>query len=206
MVRTVTGQLVRKGRVGLLPAAYSPPTSAHVALGETAHRLFGLRQVVLVLARKMPHKQIQIPDVDARLGWLARIAAERPGWAACSCPTGLVIDVVKAFRRETGPACQLFVIAGRDAAERWVSWDYGKGETFAQQLGRFELLVGSRDRGYRPPRGLRDKIHTFEMAESHRQTSSSSVREAILHGIPWRHMVPREIWEDVSAAYPRSRP
>ncbi len=201
MIRTVAGRLVRKGRVGLLPAAYSPPTSAHVALGETAQTEFRLRQVVQVLPRSMPHKRIERPGLDERLRWLAKIAARRANWAACSCPTGLVIDVVDAFRKEMGPGCRLFVIAGRDAAERYVSWDYGEGEPFSLQLRRFELLVGSRRGQYRPPAELVGRVRPFLMQDRHGATSSTGVREAIRRGLPWRHMVPSEICEEVGSAY-----
>ncbi|MDE0101145.1 MAG: hypothetical protein OXN89_02085 [Bryobacterales bacterium] len=187
--------------MGLLPAAYSPPTTAHVALGETAQEAFGLRQVVQVLPRKMPHKRIERPGNDERLRWLAKIAARRASWAACSCPTGLVIDVVDAFREEMGPDCRLFVIAGRDAAERYVSWDYGDGEPFSLQLRRFELLVGSRRGQYRPPAELVGRVRPFLMHDRHGGTSSSGVREAIRHGLPWRHMVPSEICDEVGSLY-----
>ena len=203
MVRPVGGRLLRKGRIGLLPAAYSPPTVAHLALGETAQRVLGLRQVVLVMARSMPHKRIQRPGFDERLEWLARLAASRPGWAACSCPTGLVVEVVDAFRAHGDPGFVPFVIAGRDAAERWVAWDYGSGEPFAAQLRKFRLAVGSRAGGFQPPRALGGRVHTFEMAAAYGGISSSAAREAIRGGDPWRHMVPEEIRDEVGEAYSR---
>ncbi len=205
MVRTVAGRLLSTGRVGLLPAAYSPPTVAHLALGELAQEAFGLRQVVPVLPSSMPHKRIRRPSLERRLQWLAKLAGNRSGWAACSCPTGLVIDVVRAFRAELGPACELFVIAGQDAAERYVSWDYGDGEPFSEQLRHFRMLVGSRGEHFRPPRKLAARVRGFEMAETYRQVSSSRVRDAIRSGLPWRHMVPAEIRDDVGSAYADAR-
>ena len=149
MLRTVVGRLRNTGRIGLLPAAFNPPTTAHVALGESAQRSFALDQIVLVLPAALPHKRIARPGTDERLRWLSTLAESRPGWAAASCPTGLVIDIVTAFRDALGRGCELFVIAGRDAAERWVEWDYGDGAPFREQLQNFRLLVAFRRGAFR---------------------------------------------------------
>ena len=187
--------------MGLLPGAYNPPTMAHLALAEEAQRRFRLDQVVQVLPRSLPHKRITRPTLEDRSEWIAALARQRPGWAACSCAAGLVIDMVDALRGEVGGACELFVIAGRDAAERYASWDYGGREPFGDQLARFCLLVGSRGGPYRVAPGHAGRILPFEMAAEHDATSSLLVRSAIARGSSWRHLVPPEIQAAVAAAY-----
>lgn len=201
MVRTVAGRLLKAGRIGLLPAVFNPPTIAHMALAEEAQRHFKLDQVIYVLPEALPHKRIERPGTEVRLGWLATLAAIEPSRAATACRAGLVIEIVRAFQKALGNRCELFVIAGRDAAERYASWDYGDDEPFAEQLQRYRLLVASRNGGYRIPREHAGRILTFDIDDQSGAASSTAVREAIRAGNPWRHLVPKEIHSDVQAAY-----
>ena len=201
MIRTVAGQLLRRGRVGLLPGTFNPPTRAHLALAETAQRRFGLDQIIQIMPRSLPHKQIARPTVENRLEWIAELARLRSGWAACTCNAGLVVDMVDALRNEIGHECEIFVIAGRDAAERYASWDYGDREPFGDQLERFKLLVGARGGSYRVGPEHAGRILPFEIAAEHDATSSSAVRSAIVQGKDWHHLVPAEILDGVAAAY-----
>lgn len=201
MVRTIAGQLRTVGRVGLLPAAFHPPTTAHLALASAAQEAFDLEQVVFVLPELMPHKRIARPSMEQRVRWLVALAGSRPDRAAATCPSGLIIEIVQAFRGAGGSACELFVICGRDAAERYASWNYGAGLPFAVQLQDYSLLVASRGAAYTVAPEFAERISTFEIAPEHEAASSSAVREAIHAGRPWRHFVPARIRDSVEAAY-----
>ncbi len=141
--------------------------------------------------------------MEHRLEWIAELARLRKSWAASWCEAGLVVDMVDALRREVGDACELFVIAGRDAAERYATWDYGDREAFSDQLERFTLLVGSRGGSYRVAPEHAGRILPFDIALAHAETSSSMVRSAIARGEDWSHLVPAEIHAGVAAAYAR---
>lgn len=201
MLRTVAGRLPTTGRVGLLPAGFNPPTVAHVAIADTAQRRFTLDQVVFVLTETMPHKRIERPRPEERLEWLAAIARERPDRAVTACDVGLVIDIVEAFRRDLGPACEIFVLAGKDAAERFASWDYGDGMPYSEQLRHFRLLVASRDGDYRVPAQHAGRILPFGIDARYSEASSSAVREAVRSGAGWHHIVPAAIRDAVATAY-----
>lgn len=201
MVRTVAGRLNRSGRVGLLPAAFNPPTTAHLALADTAQEAFGLGQVVFVLPESLPHKRIARPSFPQRRQWLAALAGPRPDRAAAVCEAGLVIEIVRAFRAAAGRGCEICVICGRDAAERYATWDYGMGEPFAEQLRAYRLLVAARAGAYRVPPEYAGAIATFEIADRHAEVSSSAVREAIRRGGPWQPDVPAELRASVATAY-----
>ena len=205
MVRTVAGCLVQAGRVGLLPAAFDPPTVAHVALADGAQDRFALDQVVFVLPEALPHKRIERPAGRERLQWLGKLARSRPDRVAASCPTGLVIDIVQAFRAALSERCEIFVIAGRDAAERYAAWDYGDGMPFAEQLRRYRLLVAARSGAYAVPPEHAGRILPFEIDALRGAASSTAVREAQRAGAPWEHMVPAAIREDMARAYREER-
>lgn len=205
MLRTVAGRLIATGRLGLLPAAFNPPTVAHVAIGDAAQARFALDQVAFVLCEAMPHKRVRRPGPETRLRWLSAIARGRPDRAVTSCGAGLMIDIVEAFRAELGPACELFVIAGRDAAERCAGWDYGDGMPFAEQLRHYRLLVASRDGDYRVPARHAGRILPFGIDAGYDVASSSAVRGAVRTGAPWGHIVPAPIRDAVGAAYAEIR-
>ena len=197
--------MLAKGRVGLLPAAFNPPTVAHLAIADIAQRRFALDQVVFVLTKAMPHKRIERPAPEERLQWLTAIAQERPDRAVAASEAGLVIDIVEAFRRDLGPGCEIFVLAGKDAAERFAAWDYGDGMPFADQLRRYRLLVASRDGDYRVSPEHAGRILPFGIDASFAEASSSAVREAVRTGERWDHIVPSAIREGVGAAYSEVR-
>ena len=205
MVRTVAGQLRAAGRVGLLPAAFHPPTTAHLALAGAAQEAFDLEQVVFVLPELMPHKRIARPSVEQRLQWLAALAGSSPDRAAAACRAGLVVEIVQALRGVMGDACEVFVICGRDAAERYASWDYGAAQSFAEQLLEYRLLVASRGGAYAVPPEYAGRILTFEIDPQYDDVSSRAVREAIYAGRSWRRLVPRGIRDSVEAAYGGAR-
>lgn len=187
--------------MGLLPAAYNPPTVAHVALADRAQASFALDQVVFVLPQALPHKRFDGPGFEQRLRWLATLAQGRPDRAAAACPQGLIIDVVQSFRRAAGEGCEPSVIAGRDAAERFARWDYGREMPFDEQLGHFRLLVAARQGAYPPAPAHADRIVPFEIDPRRGAASSSAVREAIRAGRRWHHWVPAVIRESVGSAY-----
>lgn len=203
MICTVAGQLIESGRLGLLPAVFNPPTLAHLALASEAQRSFDLDQVAFVLPDAPPHKVIARPAVAQRLNWLARLAAGRPARAVVSCPGGLVIEMVRSIRATVNRDCEIFVIAGRDAAERYASWDYGDREPFADQLRHYGLLVAAREGAYSVGSECAHRVFRFEIDAQFDAASSTAVRDAIRTGRPWRHWVPPELQEEVAAAYRR---
>ena len=69
------------------------------------------------------------------------------------------------------------VVLRRDAAERFVSWDYGGAPSFEKQLRHFQLLVGSREGSYSVPLAHVGRIRPFEIAPRFEAVSATSVRE-----------------------------
>lgn len=201
MICTVAGRLIESGRLGLLPAVFNPPTMAHLALASEAQRTFDLDQVAFALPDAPPHKRIERPSAEQRLDWLVRLAAERTDRAVVSCPGGLVIEIVRSVQSTVGGECEISVIAGRDAAERFASWDYGERESFADQLRHYSLLVAGRKGAYSVSSEFTPRVSRFEIDARFEAASSSAVRAAIRAGRPWRHWVPPELREEVAMAY-----
>ena len=93
-------------------------------------------------------------------------------------------------------------MCGRDAAERILTWDYGRPGVVEEMLGEFELLVAPRG-GHFAPAGSVSGSHSCVAGEEpgHEEVSSTEVRERIARGEAWEHLVPEGIRERVREIY-----
>ncbi len=113
--------------------------------------------------------------------------------AIATCEGRLVIEIVKAFHAVCGGGVEIFALCGRDAAERFVRWDYGELPPFSEQLREFQMLVASREGEYSVPAEYAGRIHLLEMPAGYDEDSSSAVRELIRAGGEWERLVPEGV-------------
>lgn len=184
--------------VGLLPGAWNPPTSAHTGLASAA--LAYADEIVLVIPRVFPHKGFEGPSFETRTRWLDLLSRRNPRFSAAVSEGGLFIEMAREARH-----CgvrDVWIICGADAAERIAKWPYPGGEEIERQLETgYGLLVAPRIIEWTPPPNLASRIKTLPLAEALQNLSSTSVRERIRRGEPWRELVPEELREAVAAAY-----
>lgn len=185
------------GRIALLPGAWNPPTRAHIAMLRAA--LDWASESVLVLPRSLPHKEFDGAEFARRAEWIRRIA-EAHGLSAAISDGGLFIEMARECRAATG-ASQVFLVCGRDAAERIVAWDYGTSGSIHSQLNEYRMLVAPRAGAYVSPLNLAGRIHALALAGNWHDISSTEVRQRIQSGAAWADLVPAEIAADVAAAY-----
>ena len=201
-VQVLAGSLQDQQRLGLLPSTFNPPTMAHLSLAEVAQETFDLQQVVYVLPEILPHKKIEKPTLEQRMEWISVLARSGTDRAAASCKAGLVIEIVQVFRECLPDSCEIYVISGRDAAERYQNWGYGDGTSFSKQLQQYQLLVAARDgSGFTVDSRFSSRIHTFEMNPEFDHVSSSMVRQSIRSGGQWQQFVPIVLHDTVGQAY-----
>jgi nicotinate-nucleotide adenylyltransferase len=178
------GSALRQGRLGIFPGAFNPPTLAHLAVAAAAKGQHQLDQVVFLLPAQFPHKPFTL---------LRDAACNEEAFAIASSDHGLFIDIAQEFRAECGPGPELFLLCGKDAAERIVNWDYGSGPSFAEQLDEDRLLVASRRGEYNIPSKYQGKIYTIDLTPSWSECSASEVRKAIAEGKNWRRWVSEDV-------------
>jgi len=195
MARFVVGEPPRSGRLGILPAAFNPITKAHLALADAALEQAGIDQVVFVLPESLPHKAFDGATFEQRL---AMVEAAAGGRGVVVASGGLVYQIVRELSEICG--AELAVLCGRDAAERYVGWDYQGGPSIDRQLKEYSLIVADRIGGYCAPPHLSQRITSVTLPPSIATISSSAVREAISSGQSWEHMTP----EPVAAVIRRS--
>lgn len=188
----------RPARLGVLAGGFNPPTIAHLALAaaSSAH----VDEVLYVVPRAFPHKQYFGATLEQRIEMLGSLELTIPHSVAVT-EQGLLIDIARECRTEFGADTRLYFLCGRDAAERVLTWDYGRAGVVEEMLREFELLVASRSGDFVPSPEFRRRIHALAMERDHDQVSSTEVRERIARGKPWEHMVPENIVERVREIY-----
>ena len=186
-------------RLALFSGAFHPPTRAHLALAEAALRC--VDEVVFVLPRVFPHKEWHGASFEERLNWVRAAVSHQPRFSVASSDSGLFIDIARECREAVPDVAKLYVLLGRDAAERIVHWDYGRPGAFRDQLQVFDLLVAARHGGYTPPPELERWIHALDIDEDLDHISSSEVRRRIASGEPWHHLVPPAVASLVAAHF-----
>jgi len=185
--------------LGILPAAFNPPTRAHLALARAA--LGTVDEVLFVLPRQFPHKQYEGATFDERVEMLLAATHQEPRFSIAASERGLFVDIAEECREAYGEAVRMMFICGRDAAERIVSWDYGEPDAFQRMIAQFELLVAPRDGHYEPPAEIWDRVSILEVDDGIGFISASGVRERLRAGAPWEHFVPAEIVPLIRAIY-----
>jgi nicotinic acid mononucleotide adenylyltransferase len=191
-------------RVALLPAAWNPPTLAHLALAQAALEFAG--EVLLVLPRVFPHKEFEYAGFDLRLEWLRRIANARAGLGVGVTGGGLFLEMARALRSADRKVEQVYIVCGRDAAERFLHWRYEREPSAVEQLREFSLLVAPRGEASLPTGGVLTEVphasvHTLKLDPTLLDISSTEVRQRIGGGEPWTHLVPDEIVGEAGGVY-----
>jgi nicotinic acid mononucleotide adenylyltransferase len=186
-------------RVAILPAAWNPPTLAHLALAEAA--LDFSDEVLLVLPRVFPHKEFDQAGFGLRLDWLRRIASNRAGLGVGVAEGGLFLEMARALRAADTQVEQVYIVCGRDAAERFLDWPYDREPDASEQLREFSLLVAPRGEPFVPSAPLRGSIHMLKLDPKLSGISSTEIRRRIRDGEPWKHLVPDEIASEVRGIY-----
>ena len=156
--------------------------------------------ILWVMPRTLPHKRYEGVSLEQRLQMLMRMTGGEPRFLVGVADGGLMVEIAHEARSLFSEA-RLSVLCGRDAAERFAAWDYGNGQSFAEMLREFDLLVARRQGEYEPPEELKHGIRTLPMPEEWDELSATEVRRRIRDGEEWEHLVPDSIVEDVRRLY-----
>jgi nicotinate (nicotinamide) nucleotide adenylyltransferase len=178
-------------RLGVLPGSFNPPTKAHVLLATEA--LHHVDEVVWTLPRVFPHKPQFGATLDERIDMLRRVNPDPEAHSIAVTDGGLFLDIAQECRASYGPGTELVFICGRDAAERVLSWDYGRDGAVEEMLAGIELLVASRHGEYLPPVRWSHRVKQLPLPIATDEVSSTEVRALLALGQPWQHLVPEPI-------------
>ena len=199
----VSGDFTINSPAAILPGSFNPPTIAHLGLAEAA--LARVATVVFVLPRAFPHKSYDGVAQTERLALLNALTPCHPRFAVAISDGGLFAEMARELRQLQPSLTEIFLVCGRDAAERILSWHYPEADPIERQLDEFRLLVAARQGACHPPAQFADRIELLITDSNWDDVSSTSVRNAINSGASWRHLVPTQIHELVETLYSPSR-
>jgi len=191
-------------RIGVIAGAFNPVTRAHVALAEAASAL--VDEIVFAVPRAFPHKEYSGATLENRIEMIHRASSALPASRVEVVDGGLFVDIAREVRRSR-PDAEIYLICGRDAAERILSWNYepeGRPkdpDALARMFEEFHLLVAGRQGAYQAPDHLRSRIHSLELPGHLDEISSTEVRRRVAAGEPWEHFVPDSIVDLVVDIY-----
>jgi nicotinate-nucleotide adenylyltransferase len=185
-------------KLGILPGSFNPFTVAHLELAEAAQS--HVDEVLLVVPSVFPHKDYSGATLDQRIAMIESAGLTVPH-SIGTTEQGLFLDIARECREYYGPDLRLYFLCGRDAAERILTWNYGRPGVAEEMLQDFELLVAPRGGRFEPPARLEHRIHRLEIRGEYDNVSSSEVRERIARGDRWEHLVPDTIVERVKKIY-----
>jgi len=183
-------------RLAVLPGSFNPPTIAHIELARTAKSL--VDEVVFVLPQSFPHKEYFGASLTERVELLK--AADHQASIATT-RGGLYIEIARDVSAHFGPSTEICLLCGRDAAERILTWDYGREGVVDEILAEFEVLVAPRGGEFAAPEQWAHRIRTLDVSVEMDEVSSTDLRARIARGDPWEHLVPGKIAERVRKIY-----
>lgn len=184
-IRRAAGQ---PGSLAILPGSFNPPTRAHLALAEAG--LEHADEVLFVLPRLFPHKRYEGASLEDRLRMVEASIEHNPRFSLGVSEGGLFAEIAAECRQAYGPEVALKILCGRDAAERFLNWDYGRPGAAREMLAAFELLVAPRGGPFVPPEAVRDRARPIRMPAEYDPVCASEIRRRISAGEPWEHLVP----------------
>jgi nicotinic acid mononucleotide adenylyltransferase len=186
-------------RVALLPGAWNPPTLAHLEIARAAAAWAD--EVIFVIPRALPHKEFTGVPFAAR-AQLIRQLAEAEDHAAAVTTSGLYFEMAAEAAQTLGPAIEVALVCGRDAAERIATWDYGDPGVFERMLTRHPLLVASRDGLWPGAAQYAGRVVPLELDPALNLISSTEVRRRITNGEDWNPLVPASLHAEIARLYP----
>jgi nicotinic acid mononucleotide adenylyltransferase len=107
------------GRVlGVFPASFNPPTSAHEALIKEAVKAVAMDELLLVLDQQAMDKELCGAPFEDRLLMLLALLGDDPHISLGVSNRGLFLEKVEALHKIYPPTTQIYFIAGYDTMMR----------------------------------------------------------------------------------------
>ena len=175
---------------GLLGGTFNPPHNGHLALARTAVANFGLSELVVLLAVRPGHKEVQL-DADTRF---RLVQAAFPEYEVELDPYERTVDMLKAGRWRD----PLFLI-GADEFCDFLTWKDPEGVLARARLGVATRPGFPRDRLENVLQELSrpDRVELFEIDPL--PISSRDIRDRVARGEPIDQVVPPAVAEVIAS-------
>ena len=199
----------QKGRLGIFPASFNPPTLAHLALIREAIKKERLNEVLVLLDMQAMDKRPVKARFEDRLVMLKKVFERDPKISIGLSNHGLFLDKIEPLRRIYPDPIALFFIVGFDTILRVMDKKYyrNRRKSLDELFEQSRFLVANRDHyeetafkmlfRKRQNKIYGEKVTFFTLHPKYSSLSSSLVRERITKGQPVDEWVPAAILQFV---------
>lgn len=135
------------GVLGVLPASFNPPTSAHEALVREAGKVIAFDEILLVLDQRAMDKELVDAPLEDRLLMLLVLFGDDPRISLGIANQGLFLDKVEALHQVYPQNTQIYFIVGYDTIMRVLDPIYYKerDESLHAFFSQAQFLVANRE-------------------------------------------------------------
>jgi nicotinate-nucleotide adenylyltransferase len=205
--RAARGIRDRGGVMGVLPASFNPPTSAHEALIREAGKVFAFDEILLVLDQRAMDKELIDAPLEDRLLMLLVLFRDDPRISLGIATQGLFLDKVEALNLIYPRDTQINFIVGYDTIMRVLDPIYYKerDEALHALFSQARFLVANRGDqdegdlkelfGREENRPFASQITSLTLSPAVARISSSEVRSRLAEGKSLQGFVPPKLEE-----------
>jgi nicotinamide-nucleotide adenylyltransferase len=191
--------------LGVLPASFNPPTSAHEALITEAGKVAAFDEILLVLDQQAMDKELIDAPLEDRLLMLLVLFGDDPMISLGIANQGLFLDKIEALHQVYPQDTQIYFIVGYDTIERVIDPIYYKERDKSLQalFSQARFLVanrGDRDEGdlkelfgREENRPFAPQITSLTLSPALAEISSSEVRSRLAEGKSVQGFVPPKL-------------
>jgi nicotinate (nicotinamide) nucleotide adenylyltransferase len=195
----------RKGRLGIFPASFNPPTKAHLALVKKAKRIGKLDEILVLLDIQAMDKTPVEARFEDRLEMLKMAFEKDPSVSIGLSNRGLFLEKLNPLRRLYSPSVRFVFIVGFDTFVRIMDDKYyGDRDRDLDRLfegcrflvanrGALERQAFVRLLGRPENKKYGKKFSFFTLTSRLSTLSSTLVRQRIGRGRPIEDWIPRSI-------------
>jgi nicotinate (nicotinamide) nucleotide adenylyltransferase len=195
----------RKGRLGIFPASFNPPTKAHVALITEAMKRFKLDEILVLLDLQAMDKRIVGAPLEERLKMLKLLFERHSRISIGLSNRSLFLEKIKSLKRLFPSPATFVFIMGFDTILRVLDKKYYRNRRRSLDLlfEACEFLVANRGEEERNSferlflqRGnerYKRRIHFFPLSKKFSSISSDLVREKLGEGKSVENLVPSPV-------------
>jgi nicotinate-nucleotide adenylyltransferase len=205
--RATRGIRDRGGVLGVLPASFNPPTSAHEALVREAGKVVAFDEILLVLDQRAMDKEFIEAPLEDRLLMLLVLFGDDPRISLGIATQGLFLDKVEALHQGYPRDTQLCFIVGYDTIVRVLDPMYyeARDKSLQALFSQTRFLVANRRErderdlkelfGREENRSFAAQITPLALSPDVALISSSDVRSRLAGGRSIKGLIPSALEE-----------
>ena len=199
------GIAAKRGRLGIFPASFNPPTLAHLALIRKARQRVDLDEILILLDAQAMDKRIIGAGLEDRVVMLKRLFQRDPLVSIGISNRGLFVEKLKPLRTLYPAPIAFTFIVGFDTILRVMDRRYysDRDKTLERLFRQCEFLVANRDGKEEPffdalfcreeNQPYRDKVSFITLPSRFSCVSSSLIRKNLREGKSVKDWVPSPV-------------